>query len=232
LAFPTVETADTTTGLQDTGTTTHPVTIPANNVSGNRLLLAMALNTASGPSAGLPAGWSVLVNALTNVLRWLYVAEKISDGTESDFSLTNASARSRYRCWRISGAHASTPAEVAQSATSSTNPNPPALNPTGWDIEDALWFAIEAHNNGNTLVTAGPGSYSGFLNENVSGTGGVGFSHAWRQNAVASEDPGTFTMGTARDHRVVTIGIRPAAAAAPTSAPPIRNAVMRNLTLR
>lgn len=88
-------------------------------------------------------------------------------------------------------------------------PNPPALNPNGWDVEDTLW--IEAvHNAYSNPVTAFSVGYDdNQLNGAGGGPLGLRLAIATRAAAVASEDPGVVTVGAATPCVAATIALRP-----------------------
>lgn len=91
------------------------------------------------------------------------------------------------------------------SGGTTTSPNPPALTP-GYGNQEYLWIAGVYHSaSGST--SAAPTNYTNLA---TSETGNVGLATAIRTLTAASEDPGTFTWGTARTAGQFTLGLQTA----------------------
>jgi hypothetical protein len=201
-----------------TAALSHAVTMPSTVDAGDLLMVLFASD--ANTSVTTPSGWTIPTNgtqtrganAQGNV--YVKVASGSEDGTTVDFA-TTATEEAAAQVYRIkAGDWYGTLAgvEVANGGdfgATTITPNPPALNPTGWGTENTLWIAFVAGSS-YTAVTTYPANYSsGAHNLSNTGTNGASASSAWRENAVASEDPGTFTMSTNSDGVAFTIAIRP-----------------------
>lgn len=150
-------------------------------------------------------------------------AYKFSTGSETGtFTVAQAATITGHAAMillAISGNHASTAPEVGTIANgTAAAADPGALNPTGWDVEDTLWIAVGASGEtgtGGTYdgISAAPTNYTDLAQtgNSADAIGAVEGAVAFRQNAVASEDVGTFTtdLSNARNSAVV-IAVRPA----------------------
>jgi hypothetical protein len=145
------------------------------------------------------------------------IAYKQAAGTEGGTNLTFTSTNNEQFAWAaysITGWDTTTAPEISSHTLSA---NPPSLNPSGWDVEDTLWVAVLSLDPAWAFATAGPASYTNFIeghNGDAGGNTGVCAALATRENAAASEDPGTFTI-TGGDPSSWTLAVRP------TSAPPV-----------
>lgn len=230
MAFPQVA----TTATNFNATASQPtVTLPASIASGDLLIAVVATNLA--PAITWPAGWTELANSPQDAVSAsdrVSVAYRIADGSEGA-SVAPSFDVSRPWCsyaYRITGAHASQAPEMSAGVAASTvNPDPDSLDPSGWATEDTLWLACLLFGVGNRTVDGYPSSYTDGAAISTATSGGVGFASARRENAVSSEDPGTFTVsGAASSTRAFTVAIRPAAV---VSAAPTLHVVQSNLRL-
>lgn len=217
--FPAVQDVDTFSACQTSNSSSWTLTYPLNVASGNLLLGFMGID--GDPTTTWPAGWSKVAEYASGTASRMVVARKFATGSESGNFTVSLSA-SEQGCWRIiriTGAHASTEPEVSSNATGvSTTPDPGSLNPANWDVEDTLWFAVEAADHGNTDAVGFPANYTNGLTDSSGGANGAHLGTARRNNRAASEDPGAFTVDQSEDWTAVTIAVRPAA-----PAPPARN---------
>lgn len=159
------------------------------------------------------SGWTQLgVNSMSpGVAARLSVYYKIATGTGDTIGFTTgASEGSAHVTYRITGFDANTaPEKDTVTATAvDANPNPPSLNPVNWDIEDTLWIAAYGW-DGNNSHSAYPANYtSNQVTNRWANAGGVGVAVSTRNNAVASEDPGTATLSGSDDWGAFTIAVR------------------------
>jgi hypothetical protein len=104
------------------------------------------------------------------------------------------------------------PESAPAEATGSTAPNPPSLTPS-WGAADTLWLAVTGWSEGTITASAFPTNYTntGQNGTGVAGSEGVSIGWGFRELNAASEDPGTFTLGSAANWVAFTIAIRPAA---------------------
>lgn len=219
MAFPVV--AHINSGFH-TGTTSHVLGLPPNISAGDLLIVMVTFDGV--PTVTWPAGWNQAANDLFALSNGTAIRaegkKRTADGTEGgSITVTTSVSEGRsHIALRITGQHSSTVPAVATATGVSTNPNPASLNPADWDIEDTLWIAYAGHDAGGADdddITAYPTNYTGtvIVQSNLD-AGGSGCAAAWRNNAVASEDPGTFTTPTSEDWICATIAVRPGAGVA------------------
>lgn len=194
--------------------TSHAVAMP-NVVNAGDLLICIFTNHANA-TVTTPSDWTSLGTAAntTKVRTSLYArkADGTEGGTTVDFvtSITEPAVAHVYRItgWFDSGTITN---DVANAAVIGTgfSPDPPALNPAGWDIANTLWIgAYGAENLGGT--SGYPASYTDGRYDISGGiVGRASTASARRNNAIASENPGTFTNSNTQVWVAVTIGVRP-----------------------
>jgi hypothetical protein len=214
MAFPTVAGTDTTLSGAD------PVSVDltgTGTVSAGDLLIIHGCTGTSTTHA--VSGWTQLFNTASGSSRssaWFLRAA----GGETAVSVElGAAAESAWVAYRITGHHASTDPVAGTSVTDgSTTPDPPALNPGTWDVEDTLWLAVYGvDGDGAQGAPTAPTNFGNVVFAEVEFA--VQAGSARRENATASEDPGTFTLTGGDDWVANTIAIRPAGAAAAAAAP-------------
>lgn len=227
MAFPVVESVTETTDNGDTDT--FVMNLPATVDSGDLLIAIPNMDSSSINKnfSSLPSGWTSLTNefsAQSQDINISNIMAKRADGTEGggtiSFTITSASGTQRWagQVYRISGwfGTISTGVDIAVTENSSgTTPDPPSLNPSSWDVEDTLWIAGCISGDDSVGITSYSAGYSNGVN--TGSTGGFGVdaqvNTARRNNAAASENPGSFTLPLTQYWASFTIAIRPAAAA-------------------
>jgi len=214
LAAPVV--ASVTETAFGTDTTDHYVNMPA-TINAGDLLIVLFTNDGSA-TVTTPAGWSLLAsNARGTAVRcsvYYKIAVGDEDGTTVNF-VTSANEQAAAQVYRITNWHGTTPPEISTAATgTSMAPNPASLNPAGWDVADTLWLAVAGQDRGDQSgTTAYPASYTDGTSTQSStpATVGVCRTHSARRVlAVASEDPGAFTIPVSEEWVAFTIAVRPA----------------------
>lgn len=219
MAFPTV--AASTSGNSGANSTTHTIDI-GSPTNGQRVLVLFAYDDAGGSvtaSVTTPAsGWTELFAISSNAAgrtggynAWY----RDCDGTEgtSITVTTTGSEGSAYIRYTITAGTfdpATAPAVAThEGAASSTNPDPPLLNPAGWDVEDTLWFATAAW-DGNRNRTGAPAAYPNNAHWDLwTNNGGQGIAAGTKNDAVASDDPTVYTIDGSDQWSTATIAIRP-----------------------
>lgn len=231
MAFPVIQTADTKNGTVTSNSSSWTLTYPTNLASGDLILAFVATdgNSTSGGAPGLPANWNSYYGHDGGGNVTGIIAAKISDGTETGtFSMTlSASEQGGWRIFRItdwfgSGIPATDSGltstakngdglSVFGAGSASSTPNPPSLDPANWATEDTLWFAT-CHVDTSRTISVFP--LADLNTSDVSGgAGGATLGLCTLNDAVASKDPGTFTISTSDDWVAATVAVRPAAAA-------------------
>jgi len=198
-----------------TDTTDHYVDMPA-TVNVGDLLIVLFTNDGS-VAVTTPDGWSLLASNATGTAVRLSVYYKIAAGTEGSTTVnfaTSSSEQAAAQVYRITDWHGTTPPEISTAATgTSTAPNPASLDPAGWDVADTLWIAVAGQDRGDQSgTTAYPASYADGISTQSSdpATTGVCRTHSARRVlAVASENPGAFTIPVWEEWVAFTIAVRP-----------------------
>ena len=220
MAFPAIQTADTKNGVVTSNTNAWTLTYPTNLAAGDLILAFMAVDGTPGasgttwPSGFVQANGDGLAFAATLMCRG-----KISDGTETgNFTVTlfgGANEQGAWRVFRITGWFGSGLSDVTGwasngASTQTDTPDPPDLNPANWDVEDTLWFAACAVDTSRTISV-----YPLANNQTADVSGGANgatLGICTLDDAVASKNPGTFTISNSDDARSLTLAVRPAAA--------------------
>lgn len=189
--------------------TTHNVVVtqPSGIVAGDRLLLFIAFG--GSPSADpTVSGWTKIIGtALTNAV---YVYEKFAAGNETDFTYTTAaSVMSANRLMRITSSHASTPSEGSQTSDTTSHPNTPNLDPTGWGAEDTLWFSWVNWADATDTLSAYPTDYTGNQFTSHPWVTDMGLALCSRALNASAENPAAYVLtGPAGSWFGVTIAVR------------------------
>lgn len=213
MAFPAVQEV-TATAFPDEATA-HLVNMPA-VVDADDLLIVLFTNDGNA-TVTTPSGWtqrfSVPVNSGERLSAYFKRAVGNEDGTTVNF-VTSANEKAAAQVYRIKGHHATSDPEAGTATNAlNSNPDPPALDPVGWGIEDTLWIAC--FGGIPTDITAYPTNYTDGVETDSGGAGAAGtkvtLGSARRNNAVASENPGTFSPAIS-NWVAATIAIRPAVA--------------------
>lgn len=221
MAFPTIDDADTKNGTVTTNATSWTLTYPTNIAVGDLLMAFLAIDGTSG--ASLPAGWIQKVN-FSSGANVLNVQVKLGLGTETGtFTATiGASEQGSWRIFRFPVANwfggSLGTADIDDAAgvsfvtsppagSPSANPNPPSLNPPGWGTEDTLWLAPLSVDTSRTISVY---PLAGRNTADVSGgAGGATLGLCTVASAVASLDPGTYTISASDDWTCDTMAVRP-----------------------
>jgi hypothetical protein len=185
------------------------------HAAGDLLLLVAGWDgnpTVTIPNVGGKAWTNLATNSNgSNSRLWTaYILNATGNGSTEDITLAlTLSERGTARIYRIPGAHLTTLPAFANGFSNSADFDVAALDPSTWDIEDTLWLVVFAHDSGTVTVTAAPAGYIGLEDHQVGDAAtGAGFALAYRNAAVASENPGPWTV-TAENHAFATIAIRP-----------------------
>jgi hypothetical protein len=220
VAFPVEQVADRKTGVVTANDSTWDLTWPTNIAAGDIIIGVIA-------SDGSPTGvFTNLTGPSTScgapgAAARMWIATHRADGTETGVFTETLSA-SEQGCWavlRFTGGHAATlPAVQSGDAGTDVNPDPASLNPTGWNVEDTTWLALYV-SDGTAAWSSDPAGYSTLHNALSGGANGAGLGIATLDSAVASVDPGAFTIDASQEWGAGTVGIRPAAVVAASTSP-------------
>jgi hypothetical protein len=209
LAAPAV--ASVTETAFGTDTTNHYVDMPA-TVDAGDLLIVIFTNDGNA-TVTTPAGWSLLASNDNTAVRcsvYYKIAVGDEDGTTVNF-VTSAGEQAAAQVYRITNWHGTTPPEISTAATgTSTRPDPASLDPAGWDVADTLWIAVAGQDRGQGNPTAYPAYYTNGISTLSSvTTDNCRTLSARRVLAVASENPGPFTIPASEEWVTFTIAVRP-----------------------
>ncbi len=214
MASPTVNGTAATTAVS--AATTAPVlNLPTGIVSGELLILVIAGISGTAPTA---TGWTKLSTAGQHD----YLFYRVADGSEgSTVTATTPSQKTASVAFRVGGQGTDTGNWGTNGTSGSDPPNwAPGLGTLAF-----LWIAT-SYTNADSTASGFPANYSDLQSTISSGGSGggttkAGIAVACRRLTASSEDPGTFTWGTATTPTSSTFDITPAAAAAFIPQPPL-----------
>lgn len=198
---------------ETTTVTNHNVLLPPGIMAGD--LLVAGFVTFHDHIPTWPAGWTELashaVSNLTSNNPRATLVYRLADGTEgTSLAVTTAAGTpSAHLSYRISG-HGTQAPEVAlndHAGLPVTQPEPPALTPTG-GAQNYLWLALAGMRVSPALTY--PTNYLTGVSSGSLTPGGGSFMGAQRQLNSASEDPGFFTVEMGRYGVAFTVAIYPA----------------------
>ncbi len=243
MAFPTVQTADTTNGVVTSNSTSWTLTYPTNIQAGD-LLLAFVASDGNSQTPTWPAGWvkdAILgpSSAVTGI--WV---KKLATGSETGtFNVTGmGSEQGAWRVFRITGwegtlgttTETGTTTDGAASGLfaigTSATANPTTLTPH-WGADDTLWIAMCAVDTSRTITTF-PANCPDLNTSDVSGgAGGATLAVAMSNLNAIFFDPNAFAI-TSDDWVAFTVAVRPVAAATGKALVFDTRRVVRNSLLR
>lgn len=208
----TVHVTDRSTVAVNNTVTSHTVNMPSNISVGNKLM-AYFFNTHIG-DVPANAGWTAVSSANGNMSAntgSVHVFERTADGTEgATQTFTTSSTRNTVTiCDRISG-HANAATSGGPATGSTASPDPGSFSPAAGS-KDYLWIAITGYSNGQSTVSTYPSGYTDGHNPRNNSASFRGGGIAYKTATAATEDPGSFTLDTARNTRSFVIAVEPAA---------------------
>lgn len=211
MAFPVTQTSSS--GAQNTSTTSHPVTLPSGVTAGDLILVCFSLTDFSGTlTATATAGWTLSVagrgSAAGNSSPTSYYAWKIATGSDALTFTSSANAWSTYVALRISGATGVTGAAESHGDSAASN-DPPSLTVTSASYK---WIAFFS-NNGGAVATAAPTGFTNLLTQASAGTAPA-TNVAEKDFTGATVDPAGFTSASPSGWTARTIAIAAAAVGA------------------
>lgn len=194
------------TGDNGGSRTTSTVLSWSSVTAGNLIVIEFVCeNNGSLPST--PAGYTLWASGHLNnsAVLTTSIYYKTAAGGETGATITHGT---NFSCWvmrEFSNASGS-PEFGTPSVANTANPNPPSLTPSG-GTKNYLWIAG---------CTSPPVSVSAFPTNYINGVTSVSGSGTIAQNASAertlsasSEDPGTFTLGSAQRSTAYTYSVSP-----------------------
>jgi hypothetical protein len=218
MAFPTV--ISSTGGTDSLPSLTHSIDRPPGYATGDMILWVVAFRTGVTVTDwdGLDAVVSVYDNAPRNIdLDVRYEVLTGGEGATADITLSVA-REIVYSSYLIRGHNSAVDSAPASGEYDYTGnaPNPPSLTPS-WGAKDTLWFAIVGYNDGRTTVNSYPSGYTAGRNDRISLSNYQAVGTGYRQLNASSEDPGAFSLSSAEEYVVCTVGIEPGSPVGPTA---------------
>ena len=161
-----------------------------------------------------PSGWDsrYAVAGPSSACRLEARTRALQSGDGATITVTQATGPISYISISFTGSNEEIAVATEVTGTS-TAPNPPSLNPSGWDVEDTLWLSIVAADNDNTVSTY-PANHTGYQQRGQNNASGHLLAFTTRENAAASEDPGSYTISRNEQWIAGTVAIRPVQAGA------------------
>jgi hypothetical protein len=202
-SYPVVESTALYTSA-GTAVTTAPVTMPANIITGDLLLMVVKLGSTA--TATTPTGWTLLSSRSSTGNSYIYY--KISDGSETNhIDVTVTSSHVSAITYRISN-YEGTP----EAGFAATNVNDPPSLTTSWSSTKNLFIAACTTRQSNNAFTAAPTGYSNLLTigDPSSGTTThVRLATAVKEANSDTDNPAAFTTtGTLDNPHSATIVIK------------------------
>lgn len=209
MAFPTIQTTATTNGT--TATAAPVVNLPA--TIQNKDLLVVLIRVAVAGAIGWPTGWTELFDVSDDAADdQIALAWRRADGTEgSTITLSSGNGKFAALAYRIRDAD--DPQVSTRVTGASTTPDPPSFSPSGGS-NNYLWLWLGGWEGEQTSPPAStPTNYTNALGAS-SGTAGViatncRVASARRENAVATENPPSWTVSASDDWTACVIAIPP-----------------------
>jgi hypothetical protein len=198
-------------------TTAHLVNMPA-VVNANDGLVTFFGNDGTATVTN-PSGWTERFTTSDATVRgglYLKTAVGNEDGTTVDFvtSAVEQATAIVYRFRQGTWTHAVADIEAANATSGgvgSTTPDPPNLTPS-WGSAANVWIAAHVHDVDRPLTVYPTDYWNHFVIAKNTGAAASQVSGMFRTTA-ASQDPATFTIGTAEEWVATTVAIRPPSAA-------------------
>ena len=196
-----------------TNTIDDSVTLPASIVSGD--LIIVFHYSDGGVTRTFPSPWvEIKDTSIFGDEATIGIAYLIASGGESSVTVTKSiTERFSAIAIRISSSswHGTTPPEVSTGVAvdKSFNPDPDALNPSGWGTEDTLWIAVCGYDTSATAssISVYPYASNNIIADHAGSAGGGGI--ATTESAAELKDPGTFTISPQQEWWAGTIAVRP-----------------------
>jgi hypothetical protein len=197
-----------------TGGTSHLVNLPATVNDGDLLLLHVSVRQQSGDTITDPSGWTQLYkNHLNQTRAAAYVKIGVSgDSGDTVDIVTNAGHPLAGQVHRITNWFGDLTGVESDTTTASITefPDPPSLT-ASWGALSNLWFVFAGGADDDATVDSYPSDFTNGVNT-VSGGGlnaGCEVGSAWKEDAVATLNPGTFDYSEGETFVPATIVIRP-----------------------
>ena len=224
MTFPVVATANYSEETADT--TTHDVLVPASIGAGDLLMLFTALD---GDTVAQPAvtGWTNIffANGTGGLGLSTAIWYKFASGSETNFTYTSdVSERSSNRTWRVTGAHASSPPEVAAGGPSGfvASFNFTTVTPS-WGAADNLFVVfLSASSASSFSVNTYPTNFTDNQFVDISGltAADAGLVLATQNLNASSHNPDSMVMSASVSGLGKTLVIRPAEVGGATTLDP------------
>ena len=214
MSYPTI--AQIQLSSRITNAVDDTVTLPTSTaIAAGDLIIIFHFTDGGALSATVPSPWVEIKDAAMagSPNGRVFVAYLIASGGETSVTVTKeVTERFSAIAIKILAAnwHGTTPPEISTGATgTSTTPDPDSLT-VSWGSADNLWVAIMGMDDLNGTNTVDVYPYAG-NNQKSTGvaTAGVG-AICSTESAVATLDPGTFTINPSDEWWAGTLAVRPA----------------------
>jgi hypothetical protein len=210
VAYPVLESSSTGGG----GTTNHSITLPAEYVAGD-LLVVLFANRGGGITNTSTSGWTRVFSAgnadsTTQGTAALVLSKIASSGSESLSVTLSGFAQARWIALRISGADSITlnSTEYRQDAPSSSFDPPSHTNPNG--SKDILWISAGLSQPGTHTYSNQDSRFTGTI-ESAGSDVSMRIISAFYESTSATIDPSAWTVSTPSNGYALTIAVEPLA---------------------
>lgn len=207
--FPVIHSATTS---KTTSGTTHTLDMPGGIQNGD---LLMVLGTVDeSPTVTWPSGWTNFGSNSGSTANTSITKYRIADGTESSATFTTSTSQASVVCvLQIGNWHGTTAPEAiyGTSGPATTTPNTSSRT-ASWGSANNLWLSVIML-GGITTPDTWPTNYTYFQYAEDSGGGvdadDVTLFIAARQLAAGTENPGGYTIASAKYWLGETVVVRP-----------------------
>ena len=217
MAFPVVGSRNNS--VETANTTTSTVSLPANLVLGDGILIAMGID--GGDAIDTPSGYSVLWDTGNNGShRSVGFYKKAGASEPATIDITHGSEQTTHRTWRLETALTtdwdSVPPQASFITGVGTDMDPPSFDPDWTGGDDTRWIAFMSCDD-NEVVDVFPTSYGDTATQDTLGSNSVTDAIAERNVSTGgAENPSLFSIvsTTPESFTAVTIAIPPSGATA------------------
>lgn len=188
--------------------TNRNIALPTGIANGDLVIIGITTDNSSGVTFTPPSGFLPVAGGATSGTVNGAAFYKFCDGTETGTitaAVSSSCSNSLAVATRISGADPATPPTATAATGTSTTPNPPSHTPA-WGLAKTLWLALFGKRASGTFNSY-PADYD--LGQVGNTINSVQTRMAGRQAMAASEDPGSFSIGSSIAWHAMTIAIKP-----------------------
>lgn len=212
MAFPTIQTS--TTSIQGTATTNHPLSNPSGSTTGS--LVIHAFTTDQAPTFTWSSGWTeVVADTANGTACKIGVRRRILDGTSDDNCTVTTSASRESSCVsiRVTGYDTTSPClGAATNVDFGSDPEPPNSNPGV--TADYKWISGFGADDDDDTASYTSSSHTGIAQvESSTNATSCMTALQYRDLNASSLNPAGMHLAAEEDYIAFTFGINPGSGA-------------------